>query len=120
MRQDVRETHLTVSPVARSVSSTTPSARPRLPTVTRSGMPVSSASRNFTPARSARSSMMTSTPAAASCSYTASPALATSVSSDWATVTTTLNGATATGQTMPRSSWWHSTMAAIARSTPIP
>jgi hypothetical protein len=46
--------------------------------------------------------------------------LATSVSSAWATVTTTLNGATETGQTMPRSSWWHSTTAAIARSTPIP
>ena len=30
------------------------------------------------------------------------------------------NGATATGQTMPRSSLWCSMMAAIARSTPIP
>ena len=55
-----------VSPVARSVSSTVPSASPRLPTVTRYGMPVSSASRNFTPARSARSSMITSNPAAPS------------------------------------------------------
>lgn len=64
--------------------------------------------------------MMTSMPAAVSCSYTDSPALATSVSSAWATVTTTLNGATETGQTMPRSSWWDSTTAAIARSTPIP
>jgi len=55
-----------VSPVARSVSSTVPSASPRLPTVTRYGIPVSSASRNFTPARSARSSMITSNPAAPS------------------------------------------------------
>ena len=41
-----------VSPVSRSVSSTVPSASPRLPTVIRYGMPVSSASLNFTPARS--------------------------------------------------------------------
>jgi tellurite resistance protein TerC len=111
---------LVVSPVARCVISTTPSARPRLPTVTRTGIPVSSASRNFTPARSARSSMITSIPAAPSSSYSDSPTAADSGSSDWATVTTTLNGATATGQTMPRSSWWRSTMAAMARSTPIP
>ena len=56
----------TVEPVARSVSSAAPAARPRLPTVTRNGMPTSSASLNLTPARTGRSSTMTSTPASRS------------------------------------------------------
>ena len=44
----------------------TPSARPFLPTTTWNGQPMRSASLNFTPARSSRSSMTVSTPAAAS------------------------------------------------------
>src|SRR5580693_2662612 len=55
----------TVVPDSRSVSSAVPAARPRLPIVTRNGMPTSSASLNFTPARTGRSSTMTSTPALA-------------------------------------------------------
>jgi hypothetical protein len=35
-------------------------------------------------------------------------------------MTTASNGATATGQTMPLSSWCTSMHAAIARSTPMP
>jgi hypothetical protein len=36
------------------------------------------------------------------------------------TTTATAKGATWTGQTIPASSWWLSTMAAMARSIPIP
>ena len=50
------------SPVARTLSSTTPSASPFLPTTTWNGQPMRSASLNFTPARSSRSSMTTSMP----------------------------------------------------------
>src|SRR5580692_1289061 len=56
----------TVVPVARSVSSAVPPASPRLPMVIRNGMPTSSASLNLTPARTARSSRMTSTPVSSS------------------------------------------------------
>ena len=47
-------------------NSTTPSFRPRSPTVTRSGAPISSHSANMTPGRASRSSRMTSTPRASS------------------------------------------------------
>ena len=47
---------------ARCLSSTTPSATPRFPTTTWYGQPMRSASANFTPARSSRSSRTTSTP----------------------------------------------------------
>src|SRR4030095_7325179 len=40
-----------------------PSSRPRGPTVTRTGSPIRSASLNFTPGRSSRSSSSASTPA---------------------------------------------------------
>ena len=40
----------------RRFTSTTPSARPFLPTAIRNGSPIRSASLNFTPARSSRSS----------------------------------------------------------------
>ena len=52
-------------PVRRSFTSTLPSARPRLPMTTCSGQPIRSASANFTPARSLRSSMTTSKPKSA-------------------------------------------------------
>ena len=44
--------------------SSLPASRPRSPTTTRCGMPMSSASANLTPGRSSRSSSSTSTPAA--------------------------------------------------------
>ena len=44
-------------------ASTLPSASPRWPITTRTGMPIRSASLNFTPARASRSSTSTSTPA---------------------------------------------------------
>jgi hypothetical protein len=88
--------------------------------VTRNGMPTSSASLNLTPARTGRSSTMTSTPAPSSAWYTFSPASATAGSSCWAITTTTSNGAIATGQMMPLASWWTSMTEAIARSTPMP
>ena len=54
------------SPVTRRVTSTTPSARSRAPTLIRYGMPVSSASLNFTPGRSSLSSISASAPPASS------------------------------------------------------
>ena len=44
------------SPVARRFSSTVPAAAPRGPTMSCHGCPIRSASANFTPARSSRSS----------------------------------------------------------------
>ena len=49
-------------PDARTLRSTSPRSRPRLPTTTCTGYPIRSASANFTPARSPRSSSTTSTP----------------------------------------------------------
>src|SRR6185503_20125537 len=51
-----------VRPVLRSRSSTTPSLRPFSPTVTRSGIPMRSASLNLPPGRSSRSSIRVSIP----------------------------------------------------------
>ena len=56
------------SPPVRRRYSTTPSLSPRSPTVTRCGMPMRSASANFTPGRSSRSSSSVSRPAASSAS----------------------------------------------------
>src|ERR1019366_6046456 len=54
---------LTRSFCGRHFNSMMPSLRPLPPMVSRSGMPIKSASLNFTPGRSARSSMRTSAPA---------------------------------------------------------
>ena len=54
---------LAAAPSARVVSSSCPFSIPRGPMVTRRGIPTSSASANFTPARPSRSSRRTSTPA---------------------------------------------------------
>src|SRR3569833_2868768 len=53
----------------RAFNSTTPSASPFFPRARRQGMPMRSASLNFTPGRSPRSSYSTSTPAASSSAY---------------------------------------------------
>ena len=51
------------SPVARTLRSTNPTARPFAPTTSCTGMPSRSASANFTPGRDSRSSNSTDTPA---------------------------------------------------------
>ena len=58
--------------------------------------------------------------AAASRSATGSATFRISGSSGSRTTTATAKGATSTGQTIPASSWWDSTTAAMARSIPIP
>src|SRR5262249_25444744 len=56
------------SAAVRGFTSTQPRARARGPTVTRTGSPIRSASLNFTPGRSSRSSSSVSTPEASSAS----------------------------------------------------
>ena len=55
-RRPPRRGSLCSAPLARSVASTTPSARPRRPTTIRSGQPSSSASVSFSPGPASRSS----------------------------------------------------------------
>src|SRR5919204_4718798 len=104
------------SPVLRSRTSTESSSIVFLPTVTRSGQPIRSASANFSPARWSRSSSSTSRPAASS----ASAACSACSSTPGRATTCTSYGAIDLGHAMPCSSWCCSTAAAITRPGPIP
>src|SRR6266508_4227895 len=104
------------SAVLRERTSAESSSSVFLPTVTRTGIPIRSASANFSPARCARSSRRTSSPASSSLAATS-----------WArssrpgrAITCTSYGATERGHLIPCSSWCCSTIAAIVRAGPIP
>src|SRR5918995_3026514 len=108
------------SPFRRSLRSTAPSSSVFLPTVTRSGHPIRSASANFSPGRSWRSSSSTSRPAAESSAAMPSPNSTSSGLSQPSTTTWTSYGAISRGQTMPSSPPCCSTAAASTRPGPIP
>src|SRR6185312_10314086 len=108
------------SPPLRRFSSTIPSATPFLPTASRNVMPIRSASLNFTPARSSRSSYRTSIPAAVRSSYSRLAVASTLSSSCCSSRTATSKGASGSGQTIPSLSWFCSMAAATMRVTPMP
>src|SRR3990172_2889979 len=106
--------------VARSRISTTPSLASALPTVIRIGTPRRSASLNLTPARSSRSSMITSKPAAARARSISSAAAIWAASLTAMGTTCTWKGATAHGQMIPSASWCCSMAAAAILAGPMP
>jgi hypothetical protein len=75
---------------------------------------------NFTPGRSSRSSIRTSSPAAASSPAIRSACPACSGLSAFISVIRTWYGAIAPGQMIPSASWLISTHAAMVRLTPMP
>ena len=98
-----------------------PSFKPRSPMVIRCGTPINSQSANIAPGRSLRSSSTTSTPAAISPAYSVSAAALTSGNrSGLMGHSTTVKGAIASGQIIPRASWFCSMAAAHSRVTPMP
>src|SRR5919106_3522531 len=101
-------------------TSTAPSSNVFFPTITRSGQPTRSASANFSPGRSSRSSRRTSNPASPSASATFSASASTSSEPPVSARTWTSYGAIDLGHRIPFSSWFCSTAAAIARAGPTP
>ena len=103
------------------MTSTPPAASERGLTVRIQGIPSSSASVNFTPGDSCRSSYRISRPGRGGRVVEPLGDLGTRASRSapietrWAAY-----GATSSGQTMPLSSWWASTMQATFRPRPIP
>src|SRR5439155_144697 len=89
---------------SRSLTSASPFSIVRRLTMTRIGRPIRSASANFTPAESSRSSYRTSTPACSNSAYSWSAAARTRSSVCGSVSRCTWNGATAIGQMMPLSS----------------
>src|SRR5215217_4085932 len=104
------------SPLPRSRTSTAPSSSVFLPTVTRIGHPMRSASANFSPALASRSSRSTSAPASSSTRAASSA----SSSAPGSAITCASYGAIDLGQMIPFSSWPCSTAAATMRPGPIP
>src|ERR1700681_875202 len=107
------------SRVERRTTSTVPSVT-FFPTVIRNGIPTKSASLNFTPGRSSRSSRTTSIPAASSRLAMSSAAARTVSSFTLTGATTTSSGAIVGGSQNPFSSLLCSTAAVRIRSIPIP
>src|SRR6188508_3446801 len=101
-------------------TSTEPSSSDFFPTVTRSGQPSRSASANFSPGRASRSSRSTLRPEPERSSATPAAMVATSLDPPASDSTCASYGATERGQTMPRSSWPCSTIAASTRPGPMP
>src|SRR5829696_622799 len=108
------------APFRRSVTSTAPSSSVFFPTVTRRGHPIRSASANFSPGRSRRSSSRTSSPSADSAAAICSPVSTSSALSQPRTTTSTSYGAISLGQTISFSLPCCSTAAASTRPGPIP
>src|SRR5437867_10055929 len=106
--------------VLRARTSTMPSLASSLPTVTRTGNPRRSASLNFTPGRSSRSSSRTSSPCCVHSASIRSAALIWVVSRVFTTTRWTGRGAMDHGHKIPSASASCSIAAAAIRAGPMP